>query len=361
MRRAFLLFLALFFTSRLHAQVNNTQQMVIQFLDTLQKNAYMGKSLQWDSIRPAFIAETRDIKDINLLKPYFEKLLTSLKDGHSSLFFEQKEQNSTSGQDQFEKMAVMTDSEAGLPPKNFRHYMIADKYAYINIPAVMLESRKYVDSIGIQLKYLDAQQPKAWILDLTENNGGNIMPMIWQFPSLLDTDKTYSYVDAQGKETKATTRYIVESPEDLKYFQLFQLEPDKVKPVQLKHVDVPIILLTSNVTASSGEFFTAHFKGQKNVKVIGQKTGGLTSGNAPFNINNNCMVMLTTTVLKDRNGKVYKIAEGIEPDINLPIDMTPRMGKTKLTYRETQEIIKNAKKHYIDAAIALIENTKNFW
>ncbi len=41
------------------------------------------------------------------------------------------------------------------------------------------------------------------------------------------------------------------------------------------------------------------------------------------------------------------------------IDMTPKMGKTKLTYRETQEVIKNAKKNYIDAAIAFIENTKN--
>ncbi|MGE8292703.1 MAG: S41 family peptidase [Sphingobacterium sp.] len=356
MKRAFLFFIVLFWVPKLHAQVNQTQQMVIQFLDTLQKNAYMGKSMQWDSIRPAFIAETRHINEVNQLKPYFEKLLKTLKDGHSSLFFEETGQDKESEQDQFEKMAVMTDKEAGIPPKNFQHYMINSKYAYINVPPVMLENRKYVDTIGIQLKNLDAQEPKAWIIDLTENNGGNIMPMIWQFPSLLDTDKTYAYVDAQGKETKAITYYTVESPEDLTYFQLFQLEPDQVKPVKLRHNDIPIILLTSNITASSGEFFTAHFKGQKNVKVIGQKTGGLTSGNAPFNINKNCMVMLTTSVLKDRNGKVYKIAEGIEPDLVFPIEMKPKNGKTKLTYNEMQEVIKNAKQRYIDQAIAVIEN-----
>lgn len=356
MKRAFIFFITLFFSAKLHAQAGSTSQLVTQFLDTLQKNSYMGKAMAWDSIRPAFIAETRDIRDFNQLKPHFEKLLKTLKDGHSSLFFEEKtEQNKEPEQNQFEKMAVMTDEEAGMPPKKFQYNMIDGKYAYIKIPPVVLEIRKYVDTIGVQLKKLDAQQPKAWIIDLTENNGGNIMPMIWQFPSLIDTDKTYSYVDAQGKEKKTSPKYTVESPEDLTYFQLFQLEPDRVPPVTLQHVNVPIILLTSKITASSGEFFIAHFKGQKNVIVIGQKTAGLTSGNAPFNISKNCMVMLTTAVLKDRNGKIYKIAEGIEPDIAFPIDMKPKDGKTEVSYKEMQDVIKNAKKQYIDEAIKVIE------
>ncbi len=356
-RRKWSLFLLIIFIStKLSAQTDATSLLVHNFLDTIQKHAYLGKKIQWDSVRSEFVKETKGIKDVNLLKPHLERFLKSLKDGHSHLFFEDLSDNKEANKDQYEKLATMTDEEAGLPPKNFQYKMIDNKYAYINIPAVTLESRKYVDTIAVQLKNLDQRNPKGWIIDLTENNGGNIMPMIWNFPSLLDTDKTYSYVNAQGNENHAPTRYTIDNDDDLKYFKLLQLEPEKVKPIKIKHHNVPIVILTSNLTASSGEFFTAYFKGQKNVTVIGQKTNGLTSGNTPFNISKNCMIMLTTTVLKDRNGKVYDIAEGIDPDLYFSPEMPSKNIQQKMSYKEQMDLVKKTKKQYIQRALKVLKN-----
>lgn len=346
--------LLMFITSvNIHSQTSRASVMAEKFLDVVQKNSYRGKDIRWDSVRPAFIAETKGITDVNALKPLFEKLLRSLKDGHSLLLFEEQNKNSDSEWDQAEKIAKLTDKEVGNSPKNFMHYMVEGKYAYINIPPVIYEKRKYVDSIGVQLRLLDSEKPSAWIIDLTENNGGDIMPMIWQFALLLDSAVTYSYVDAEGNETAAEVRYTAETDDDARYFKMYDLEPGKVKPVQLIHTKIPVIILTSRLTASSGEFFAAHFKGQKNVKLVGQKTNGQTSGNAPFEISRNCMVMLTTTVLKDRTGKVYKIGEGIAPDITFTVTNTD--PAKKLTYKEQLLQIKKAKEKYIKQAIMAIE------
>ncbi len=356
MRKLSIFLFIIFVSNKLSAQTDAPSLLVQNFLDTIQKHAYLGKKIQWDSARIEFVKETQGITDVNLLKPHLERFLKSLKDGHSHLFFEDLTDNNQADKNQYEKLATMTDKEAGLPPKNFQYKLIDNKYAYINIPAVTLESRKYVDTIAVQLTNLDKRNPKGWIIDLTENNGGNIMPMIWNFPSLIDTDKTYSYVDAQGKEIYAPKRYTIDNDDDLKYFKLLQLEPEKVKPIKIKHRNVPIVILTSNLTASSGEFFTAYFKGQKNVTVLGQKTNGLTSGNAPFNISKNCMIMLTTTVLKDRNGKLYEIAEGIEPDLYLPLETAVQNSGKKLTYKEEMDSVKKAKQRYIERAILVIKD-----
>lgn len=59
--------------------------------------------------------------------------------------------------------------------------------------------------------------------------------------------------------------------------------------------------------------------------------------------------------LKDRNGKVYEIAEVIEPDLYLPLEKTVQNTKQKLTYREEMDNVKKAKQRYIERAISIIE------
>lgn len=339
------------------AQNKDVQNIVLRFLDSVQTNSYMSLNVKWDSVRPDFIEQTKNINDINDLKPHFTSFIKILKDGHSSvLFLNKQEENTEESKFAFYKaIGTITDAEEGLPPKNFQYRILQNKYAYINIPSVLLENRKYVDTIGIQLKELDAKNPKAWIIDLTENNGGNIMSMIWHFPTLIDVNHGYSYFSLT-KDEKVSTRFIETSPDDIKVAQLINLEYEKVLPISIKNNNVPIVILTSQITASSGELFAAYFKGQKNVKLVGQKTNGLTSNNSPIDIGGNITVNLTTSVLKDRNGKIYKIGEGIDPDIQLNIDYAKQEGKTDLTYQELSQAIKKNKQKYLDEAIKILGN-----
>lgn len=327
-----------------YAQKDSPKDLVTKFLKIVEEKAYVSPTVKWDSVRPAFIEETKNVKALSELQPYFKKFLRSLKDGHSQIIYSESEDDDESEDAIMERYAQATYKSAGVPPPNFKHYIIDKKYAYINIPTVVIEQRNYIDTIGIQLTELDKSNPKAWIIDLTENEGGSIQPILWHFASLIDQIETYSDVDNKGHEKKQKKIYDEISEEDKRYYELFNFDYNKVKPKELKNNNIPIIILTSFKTSSAAEFFVASFKGQNNVKIIGQSTGRQTSGVEDFTLNKNYWLHLTTTVIKDRNGKIYKIGEGIEPDIHFEIDK-------KLKDYEKLEI----KQKYLDAALKYLE------
>lgn len=320
------------------------EKITKEFLKIVKEQAVNAKKINWDSITPALLNETRNAASSDALKKSFTAVLKLLKDGHSKIYHIQPKKEEANV---MEAILKTTDSEAGLPPKHFLSQMIEGKYAYINVPPVVYENYEYVANMQKQLEALDRQQPKAWIIDLTENTGGNVFTMILHFKNLLDQKNTFTYYTADGKakpETGEVTWKKGEVSETAKFIKGAKL--DQVKPVVFKNSKIPIILLTSQMTASSGEFFAAYFKGQKNVTLVGQKTFGLTSGNQPFNLSKDLMLNLSTSVLKDRTGKIYDIGEGIVPDVTI----NPEFG-TYTTYEQLiAEITKN-KQQYIDAAV----------
>ncbi len=338
------------------AQDKSILNLTKTFIDTVKSNAYSRANVNWDSVSPIIIKESYGIKDAKDLLPLFEKVLKGLRDVHSSVQYH--EADTSTKEDfmvQLRQMAKMTDAGSGLPPKNFQSYMIEKKYAYINIPPVRLEQAKYIDTIGKQMKFLDDNNPKAWIIDLTENSGGANYPMIWHFASLIDVDYSYSDVSNTGEEKKISVVLKPEGEQARQVYNILDLDTQKHPPIRLKNTQVPIVILTSAYTASAAEVFLLHFKGQKNVITVGQKTNGLTSSNQYYEIGDNFSLNLTVNVLKDRNGKIYKINEGVSPDFLLPFDHS----KIKTTNQLLESVINN-KKVYIEKAVEIIGNRSNF-
>lgn len=326
-----------------YSQDINSTALTKIFLDTIQKEAYLTKNVNWDSIRPIFINKAKNIQTQEELLNHFKSFLKILNDGHSNISFLESEHSSD---DNFlELMMKMTDESAGLPPKNFQHRIIDNQYAYILVPPVSYEHLKYIDTLKRQLIELDHQNPKGWIIDLTENSGGMNHPMIWHFASLVDTTPTYSYISASGYEVKNSPILTFEDRESEKIFKSIGLDINVIPPIELKNKDIPIVILTSQRTASAGEFFLAHFKGQRNVKVIGQTTNGSTTTNQAIDIGKNFQLYLSVSVLKDRTGKVYEVGEGIRPDILFSLDMTGIKTTDQLL-----KLIQSNKNLYIDKA-----------
>jgi len=296
--------------------------------------------------------KSRQVETVKDLLPLFKSVLELLHDKHSLVQYHEIDTNmKESFMAQIQNMARMTDSKAGLPPKNFGSYMIDKKYAYINIPPVQFEQAKYIDTIGKQLEFLDQNNPKAWIIDITENSGGANYPMIWHFASLIDVDYTYSEVGKDGQEQKVSVILRPRGAEAKQVYDILGLDPLKSPPVKLKNNNIPIIILTSYYTASAAEAFLLHFKGQKNVTIVGQKTAGRTSSNQYYEIGNNLSIELTVSLLKERNGKIYKVNEGVAPDVIIPYDLS--------NIKTTNQLLKSINKEkqvYLKKAVEVIEN-----
>lgn len=351
-----LIVLLMSISSNTSAQNNKVMSLASSFIDTVKSNSYSGVLVDWDSITPIFMEKSKKVKEVKDLLPLFKSVLELLHDEHSLVEYHEIDTSMTeSFMVQLHQMAKTTDAEAGLPPKNYQSYIIDKKYAYINVPPVQFEQLKYIDTIGQQLEALDAKNPKAWIIDLTENSGGANYPMIWHFASLIDVDYSYSEVFNDGEEKKMSVVLQPIGKEAEQVYDILGLSPSKHPPVKLKNNNIPIVILASDYTASAAEAFLLHFKGQKNVTIIGQKTAGRTSSNQYYEIGRNFSIELTVSLLKERNGKIYQINEGITPDVIIPFDIS----NIKTTNQLLEAIDKN-KPAYLEKAVEMLENRGEF-
>lgn len=310
MRQIFL-FLLLFINCNLFGQKSEVQDIVVKFLDSVQIRAYNSYKINWKIERPELIERTKNIDSLKNLNPIFNDFLKKLEDNHSGVLYMA---NNEIGM--FEKLAVLTNKQAGYPEPKFNAKIINGKYAYIVIPPVMLEQRKYVDSLQHHISELDKKNPEGWILDLSSNTGGGYKPMITPLNGFVNAKKTFSFVNKEGKiisdqKINKNRTYI----ENHKMFNLMKM--DTLVSNKIVNFRKPIIIWVSGHTASSAEFTVAHLYGQKNVKVVGTRTAGMTTGNTEIELSPNFMLALTTGLLKDRNNRIYQPGEFIGPDVKI--------------------------------------------
>ncbi|MGV6946932.1 S41 family peptidase [Sphingobacterium kyonggiense] len=354
MNRIFLVLFSCFLFTSSFAQNKEVDELVDRFIDTLEKRSFMRHQVDFQKMRSETKIKVKNIQETDSLLTIFQSLVSSLKDHHSSVALSEEKDDEMA---LLNMLASTTYKQAGMPAQNFQHRMVNEKYAYINVPGVLLEHKRSFDTLQSQLLELDKQNPKAWIIDLTENDGGSYIPMVVPFHSLIDTNKTFSYfegeVDEQGNKI-LKNEFVV--PEDGFYADSSKeakiVKLDSLQAVQLKNNKVPIIVLVSNITASSGEIFAAHFIGQRNVTLVGSKTNGLTSSNELIYVDKGYSVNLMTALLNDRNGKSYELGEGISPDIDIDFIFPKEMR----SFSARLKYMKENKPLFLNKAIEILES-----
>ena len=171
---------------------------------------------------------------------------------------------------------------------------------YLKVPAFTGDAqaaKTYTNKLSAALKKDDYQ---AVLVDLRDNTGGNMYPMIAGLSSLLPDEDLFQFVYKNG------SKIAVSRSDILKQLGLEQTD-EKAKKV-------PIAVLTNGKTGSSGEMTVLAFKGLENVKIFGQPTASYTTGNNYYQLYDGAVLLLTTSSILDRTGKLYE-NEAIQPDV----------------------------------------------
>lgn len=145
---------------------------------------------------------------------------------------------------------------------------------------------------------------KALVIDLRNNRGGDMGPMISGLAPILPDGTLVSAIDNNHSEREISL---------LNNQLLGGGTPVDIHSVK-KIKNCRVALLFGSATGSSGEITALSFLGLKNVKTFGTSTAGYTTVNSQFNMYDGYTMQLTTEMLKDRTGKVYKNVP-IEPDV----------------------------------------------
>ncbi|HGC6741675.1 TPA: S41 family peptidase [Streptococcus agalactiae] len=172
----------------------------------------------------------------------------------------------------------------------------------ITIPSISkLDKRSISHYSGKLQNILMEKSYKGLILDLSNNTGGNMIPMIGGVASILPNDTLFHYTDKYGNK----------------------------KTINTKHV--PIAIITNHKTASSAEMTFLSFKGLPNVKSFGQATAGYTTVNETFMLYDGARLALTTGIVSDRQGYKYENTP-ILPDqvTSLPLQESQSWLKSRI-------------------------------
>lgn len=194
--------------------------------------------------------------------------------------------------------------------------LIDHTWGYLKLPAYfgpenqltswserMIHEIRSMDSVGVQ----------GWVIDLRENTGGNMFPMIAALSPLLPEGAVLSNRERNGDISTIEINNGCCIEKRKKITNTF------FKPSQtyiLKNPGLPIAVLIGGKTGSSGEITSIALRSCANVRFFGDPTAGVPTGNRVFMLPDKAMLYIVCSIFSDNNGKMYY--GKISPDQTLP-------------------------------------------
>lgn len=300
--KSVLLYILLFASSIVYSQDSDykistrNKKFVKEVSKLIKEKSLFSDSLNWSEISKELAAlplEKNDSADHKIVFEYFLKKLRNVGDKHS-LFLTQASINSF----------TIKNSELKQPESKY----LGSGIGLIKVPKCMTfnstKDKDFANSIRYQIKKIDTENEIiGWVIDLRNNGGGNMWPMIAGLNSLM-VDGTVGYLvgttNIKEKEWKTENGKINYSRE--------LIDTYKVKEINNK-----IAVLIDSMTVSSGEMTAITFIGLPNVKLFGQPSAGYTTANSTFYLSDGTQLYLATNYVADRTHKTYP--DRIIPDV----------------------------------------------
>ncbi|MBV9109387.1 MAG: PDZ domain-containing protein [Gemmatimonadetes bacterium] len=198
---------------------------------------------------------------------------------------------------------------------------IRGEIGYLELPQHLGEgavgdSASYIDAGQSAIRAADSPPACGWIVDLRRNGGGNVWPMLAVIGPVLGDGVAGAFVSPGATRTWSYDRgrAMLDGVPRATASDLYATQRQAA----------PVAVLTSRVTASSGEAIAISFRGRPNTRSFGEATQGVPTANANFPLSDGAVLVLATAVDADRTGRRYR--GRIEPDVQVRLDW-PSFGR----------------------------------
>jgi C-terminal processing protease CtpA/Prc len=197
---------------------------------------------------------------------------------------------------------------------------LAHDLGYLEVPDLIgleVNGKPYAARAHQVMRELDQTPVRGWVLDLRTNTGGSLWPMLAGVGPILGEGENAGFA-APGEKMVGSYRAGRAWIED---HEKFSAEVEH--PYTLKRSWPPVAVLTSQLTASAGEFVLLAFLGRPHTRTFGVPTMGVPTANDDTELSDGAWIFLTTHLGADRTDRTY---DGpILPDAPVTIDWT-RLG-----------------------------------
>ena len=244
------------------------------------------------------------------------RVFEEMNDVHSSITYNNHTYNYYYPATVVETAQVMpllkrTQNEDGI----IRIAVLNEKTGYIQIPGISAfgaNSDSYTQKIKDSICVLKNKGISSCIIDLRLNSGGNMYPMLGGLSCFFEEGKIASTVNGKGE-----VLFDLNIKNDNFYFsnpagENWQMTYAK-DTCETKFNKMPVVVLLSYITASSGQVTAIAFKQRPNTFFIGENTAlGYATGNNYFYFSPQLSMNLSTAFNSDVKGNIYY--ENVLPD-----------------------------------------------
>ena len=278
----------------LFSSCNTNLKYINDSVDIMQQNSVKKDSVDWAQMRENSRKEINNNNSKENAYKIIRSNLWHLNDNHSFLLTP-------------EDQKTISNENNDLP--HVRSKKIDGNIGYLKIPPFFGTNKQaegLAEIIQNKIKEIDSKETEKWIIDLTDNLGGNMWPMFLGLAPILKTGVTGYFVDANEN-------YIEWKLKDNAVFagedKLLQIDHSYL----IKSDSPKVAILINSRTASSGEAIALMFKSFEKTKFFGEDSYGLTTGNQSFKLSDGAQIFLTTTVFADRTKRKY--GKLVVPDV----------------------------------------------
>jgi carboxyl-terminal processing protease len=171
--------------------------------------------------------------------------------------------------------------------------------------------QRYADTALEIIREIDGQPACGWVIDLRDNTGGNMWPMLAAVEPLLGEREVGAFVDEADGIRQA---WILREGQSIRGEDVVTSATD----YDLQQENPPVAIITGRMTASSGEAVIVAFRGREDTRSFGEPTRGVPTANVSEIMPDGAALAVTVALMADRTGQTYDGA--IEPD--QPVDRT---------------------------------------
>jgi carboxyl-terminal processing protease len=285
---------------------SSPQSYLLKALSIIEKNSLKAKDIDWQKVKSDSLEMAKDAQTIAHTYSAIVYALRQLNDNHSFLI-------PAKGQ-------RISDYEATGPrqriPRKAKSKLISgstgDKIGVLvvrEISAGRSALLRYAKARRDDIDSFRQAGAKGWIVDLRNNLGGSMWPMLLGLGPILGSGKLGSFESHQ-----------ISVPWFYENGEVGVILKGGIRRVKLKIADAtadlecfePIGVLIDEQTASSGEAVAIAFKGRPNTAFFGKRTRGLSTCNDTIRLSDGARMFLTIAVDADRDSHLYEF--GVDPD-----------------------------------------------
>ncbi|WP_181918918.1 S41 family peptidase [Wenzhouxiangella sediminis] len=301
---------------------------LLEAISILRANYLHADDVDWEAVRQAGLAALPDGATREQARAAVSMMVQQLDDPHTMLAMPREAEPSNQQE---------AESAEPLSAEPLSAELIGGRIGLIRVPRVSggtpeQAQVKFAENAHRTMKSIDSPDLCGWVVDLRDNTGGNMWPMLAAIGPIAGPGILGRFVGPEGGEVtdwgyREGAAWVSGDSDKSERIAV------SVEPFRPTNPDLPVAVLISTNTSSSGEATAIAFIGRDNTRLFGSETGGLATANNGYALSDGTRIVLPIGYMADRHGQVH--FPGVQPDEEVPADTALDAARTWLQAHES--------------------------